>query len=138
MSLQLNGYSIESALLCEQIRQEIQNKVSIVGVFSSNIVVGQFPSTFPITIYLEIDAEVAGEIELNVKLISPGSNRVEVKIMGEIALPGRSYIPMPAMPLVCDEPGPVTVEVSDGGEVWHTLIAREIQLGDIDGKTAVN
>lgn len=134
MSIELNGYSIDSYILCEQIRQEIRNKVSIIGVFSADIVVSEFPSTFPVTIYLEIDAQTAGKIELNVRLISPGPNIVEMKVVGELASPGRSYVPLPPMPLVCAEAGSVTVEVSDGGELWHVLMARKVQAGDVDAQ----
>jgi len=132
MNLRLNGYSIVSMILCEQVRQEIRNKVSIIGVYSSNIIVGQFPSTFPLTIYLEIDVQVIGAMELNIRLVSPGPNMVEMKVVGDITMAGLSHVPIPTMALVCSEAGPVTVEVNDGGGVWHVLTTRKIDLGDID------
>lgn len=132
MSQQLNGYSIETSILCEQIREEIRNKVSIIGVYSSNIVVGQFPSTFPISLYLELDAQRVGKIELHIRFVTPGPNTVGMKIDGELSTTGRSFIPMPTMPLICAEAGSVVIEVSDDGNVWHKLMTREIQLGDVD------
>ncbi|WP_175551258.1 DUF6941 family protein [Sphingobium sp. YR657] len=121
---------IVAAILCEMTRPELNNKVSIIGAYSGDVVVQSFPATFPLSSYFEVSEVDAGAHQLNIKMEAPGF-RSEVSAELEVFGGGIAALPMPMMMLAVSEPGDLTIQIKfDDGE-WHTALARKILQGPV-------
>ena len=63
--------SFRTVVVCDDIRDEIGNKKSLMGVFSGDIIVAEFPAYIQIAIYLEVlvsEDDKPTDIELSMKI----------------------------------------------------------------------
>ncbi len=76
---------IRNVILCEDIRDEIGNKKSLMGVMAGDILVGEFPATLSVASYLEYvpDSEDGSEFSAEFRLLKGDS----LLISGEIRAP---------------------------------------------------
>jgi hypothetical protein len=121
-------FKITSAIICEQCRQELSNKWSLLGVFSGDILIKEFPSTFPISAFLMFDGLPLPTGNLTIRLSYPGG-QVEfagdyegADAMGSIALPTGS--------LTVDEAGDLIVEAKLNDGPWMEATRRRVKIGE--------
>ncbi len=77
---------IETVLVCDDIREEITHKLILIGVYSGNFVVPEFPSNFFLAFYFTMTANDPGEFELNLRLSLP-KTRPEMYMRVKFAVP---------------------------------------------------
>jgi hypothetical protein len=79
-----------NVVLCDDVRDEIGNKKSLMGVFSGDIIVQELPATIPIAIYLEfVPVDPTKSFELSIKL-SVDSDEIAKANIPVVLNPGSS------------------------------------------------
>lgn len=119
-----------NAILCEDVREEIRNKKSLMGVFTGDVVVSEFPARIRMAIYLEY-APIKGE----------GQHIIEIVLMrdeDEIARATASVdddskprsIILPQGILLLEQGGDLVVR-ANVGEVSTEVLRKSVQLGEV-------
>ncbi len=71
--------SIKS-ILCDDVRRETGNKISLMGIYSKNFVVNEIPAFFPsIHLFIMFESMKVKFKEVNIKLISPKADPIVMK-----------------------------------------------------------
>ena len=74
------------SILCDDVRQEVGNKLSFIGVYSKELHIPKTPFTFPkLCIYLFYE-KVKGGISFNTKLIDPSGKKIGKEIDVDIPI----------------------------------------------------
>ena len=73
----------KNLIICDDIRAEVGNKVSLMGVYAKDIFVPKFPYTFPkLCFFVNYDYVKSGDT-FSVELLNPSGKRVSNAIKGE-------------------------------------------------------
>ncbi|WP_257554165.1 hypothetical protein [Sphingobium sp. CFD-2] len=128
--IKVGNFSVNSVVLCELIRPEANNKLSILGVYSSDIVVSQFPVQLGLSAYVEFTPSKIGPCEVEFRFSAPGGNS-ELKSEVEVLALGQSAMPLPTVPLVVTETGPAKVEMRVNGSDWTTILEKRVIAGTV-------
>ncbi|GAB4267843.1 MAG: hypothetical protein Kow0029_02660 [Candidatus Rifleibacteriota bacterium] len=116
----MSDLKYKCVLICEDIRQEVGGRVSLMGVLGSKLLVQQFPLTFPkLCLFIEW-GEIKGKINVTLNIIPP--NGVEIPsvkpsapIQGQPGLVARSMIVLNNFTF--PEPGTYVFEFLADGKV---------------------
>lgn len=118
---------ITSAILCDQVRVENNNKFIIIGVYSGEVVVSALPALLHLSAYFEILGLSIGEHEFILEMQGPTGESVGIQgglIVSE-DLPAAIFTP--PMPVPCPSAGEVVVNVTVSGESFDGVIRRRIK-----------
>ena len=123
-------------LFCEDIRQEVGGRVSLMGVLGSKLLVQQFPLPFPkLCLFIEW-GELVGKVNVSLKIIPPAGVELpavspSAPIQGQAGVVARSMIVLNnfAFP----QPGTYSFEFSADGNVVGT---EEFVIEKYEGPTA--
>jgi hypothetical protein len=128
----LEAISIRSRILCQDIRQEKTNKLILIGVYPSEIIFSTFPANAFIAFYIEADVlkDVSATLQARVRV----NDEVQVEMGIDLPLEaGKTLvIPSPPLHLKFEAPGAVSIDFSDDGEEWVTLLERSTLLGPVE------
>ena len=80
-----------TVLLCDDVRREINNKRSIMGNFSGDVLVSAFPAEIPLSFYIEYlptgeDVDIGLEIQLGTKKSIRFNTKIEKVPRGQVAV----------------------------------------------------
>lgn len=121
-------------IICDDIRQEIGNKLSFIGVYQDNIFVPNLPFTFPKLCFSIHYSNVNGGASIDVLLKNPSGN--ELSKISEFALPdemkSKSKLMMTAAfsPLKIEEEGEYSLVAiySHGEKKYEERVKINISL----------
>lgn len=95
-------------LLCDDIRQEVGGKVSIIGLYDHHIVVPHVPYILPkICFYIRFSS-MYGSFKFNFSIISPDNNCKDIVLNNDIEVPQQakeSTFTVVASPFEVNQPG---------------------------------
>jgi len=121
---------LSPAVICEDIRQEINGKYILIGVFSADIRVVQFPIPVSFALWLPTIAEGTGSVNIEVRIVSPtGAFLAQAKANVEIGVAGRGAIPVPPAVVQIQEPGMLKFQVKVESGEWETVAEIEARQG---------
>jgi hypothetical protein len=122
-----------TAIACEYVSQTGYGKHTLVNVFGGDILVKQFPATFPIAFYAELVVPDDQLKELTVEVFI-GRKRL-AKIAAEIDVTqGRELVlPFPALPFTLKADSVVRLVVSAPGCARTTLLQKKVITGEFPG-----
>lgn len=110
-----DGLSVELALACEDVREEKGNKLSLMGVFSGDIIVAEMPAQIRIAFYFAVRGASVRKWDLRTRLmvgeIEAGSTvtRIEYDLPDTVA---NVIIPLGFIGM--EQPGDFAVRLSVG------------------------
>lgn len=123
---------IISALLCEDIRQELSGKFSLAGVFGSGMNVPSIPATFIVGLFAEVLFSETGEFEPEFRVVDAADSP---SITGKLKL---AVLNLESAPIIL---GPLPVTVSRAGDVkiqwrfagsdWQTMKAFKVSQAPV-------
>lgn len=73
---------LEYAIICDDIRQEINNKVSYIGIYGSDILVSKLPFSFPKLCFAVSYRNAKGEDSFSIELIGSSGKQLGKTIKG--------------------------------------------------------
>jgi len=115
-------------ILSDDIRQEVGNKNSIMGIYSDRMVFQELPALLPkliLTVFL-IDLKTAIMPDATVKLINPKMDPVVLQIpfSVETGSGNRAILSLGFAPFKAEAPGEARIEICFGGEKEPTIIHK--------------
>lgn len=126
----MSTLEIQTALLCEDIRQEKSNKFILIGVYAGEILVSALPTKIALCLYISaLYDSNEGDGLLWVRLRGPGQGSATMKI-GYKPAEDSKYLTLvtPVLEVALEEEGTLVIETSPDGESWSPMISREVSL----------
>jgi hypothetical protein len=123
-------FEIEQCIACEDIREELHKKHSLIGVYSGDtILMSQIPGNIAIACFIQIAIKETGKHDLTLRLSGPGDHEATLKarlVFDEA--PGHAVIATPRIDLTVDSEGIFKFDISADNENWVNLVTRKIAL----------
>jgi hypothetical protein len=83
----MNEFSINSVVVCDDIRKEITNKDILIGVYGGGLLVPQLPAAMPIAIWIELTPHTAGTLAIDIKIVLPGTpGEIRLQLIGNVSV----------------------------------------------------
>src|SRR4051812_4498183 len=119
---------IINVIVCEDVRQELNNQNTLIGVFAGDILVKEFPASMRIAVYAEYIIAKPAAHDMRFRISYQGEARHEIMDIRmrvpESARDGIAFA-FPPTNLMITEPGRLIVEVNYGGDQeWIELTAK--------------
>ena len=118
---------IGNALVCEDVRQELGGKHSLLGVYSGDIIVQEFKDFLKIAVYIELFPIETGQIELEATFSYDGNDILKAKVeydFKDIRNPG--LITSPSFPIPLTKAGAITVNAICRGQS-QVLLRKDVR-----------
>lgn len=118
-----------AAVLCEFCRPELNNKYTLIGVFSGDIQVENFPAAFPVSAYVELSGVPVGHHRLSIEM---GVSGTEFRFDADMEAAGPlGAFPFPQAMVNVAGPGPIFIRLKfDDGE-WIEALSRNLIQGPV-------
>jgi hypothetical protein len=114
---------IHAILICEDVRHEVNNKHSLIGVFSGDIQVSKFPANINVAAFASVNLRTTKTRRLLIEVKYDG--QTHLKMEGEISATktlGTIGLPTPQLRLGAAKAGELEIIVSVGDS---TLVAKK-------------
>ena len=119
----------EYAIICDDIRQEISNKLSFIGIYGKDIFVSKIPFTFPKLCFAILYKDIKAEDSFSVELIEPSGKPIGETINGSVPkeIKGNIYFNMFAIfsPLTIRQEGSHKLVITFNND---TKMKREVEF----------
>lgn len=119
---------VELAVLCEDVREEVGRKVSLMGVFSGNVVVQSFPAKVRAAFYFVLMSKVVGVQKIDVRLLV--EDKAEPSMNGKTEInfeqanrTGNIIVPLGI--LTFEKQGRFKVQMRANGGEWVDVLNKE-------------
>jgi hypothetical protein len=125
-----NKFEIRSRILCEEVRQEKNNKYILLGVFSGDIFVESLPADVPLALYF--DGKVASKEmgDFYIRLSGPGEGKAIMSVKYKPSDEATNVaIVTPRVEVNLEKEGILKVETSDDQEHWTLQLERTVKIG---------
>ena len=128
---------IDYGIVCDDIRQENNGKLFIIGVYSGDILLRDFPNTLNLAMLLhgQATADCSIAIEVRYRAEFAEEEPYEVKAQGEMQINNTEitnefYAPLPRVPIQCRGPGKLLIAYRIDGKRWKPLLKKIIRSLD--------
>lgn len=122
---------VTSAILCDQVRLENNNKFFIIGVYSGEIVVAAFPTVLQLSAYFEISGLPVGEHPFGLQLEGPAGEAVVIEGGLLVSADHPAAVYTPPMPVPCPSTGEVVISINVAGNRFPEVIRKRVTQGDV-------
>jgi hypothetical protein len=85
--VQIKAPKHEFTLLCDDIRQEMGGKTSLMGLYDHHIVVPQIPFTLPKVCFYTRFSRMDGTFKFSFSIVSPGGERKDIIRDSDVQIP---------------------------------------------------
>ena len=129
--IEVGKFSIRNCLLCDDIRQEKNNKLIILGVFSGDILIPKVPANISLAFFIDGFADVLGETSIWFKLSGPGEGHVIIEVSLDVTMAGQQIalsLPRADVTLECE--GVLRFDASSDQKDWVNLMEKKVILSD--------
>jgi hypothetical protein len=107
------------SIMCDEVRVENNGKLMILGIYTPDMAVSQFPIVVPVlTFVFWIEGTIPGNFQFNARLVHLESGSEVAQAMGGFGLvkPGIGIAPIRLQGLTFMHPGPYTFSIRINGE----------------------
>jgi hypothetical protein len=120
---------LQVAIVCEDVRKELGNKRSLIGVFSGDVVVGEFPATLSLAAYFEYITDVAGMFDIEFVVYFGDRQVAKFEAGLSVVEPDQpSVMDLPRMNLTVLGPGDIRIEMGTKPNAPETIITKRVML----------
>jgi hypothetical protein len=120
---------IMNVILCEDIRQEKNNKFILIGVYLQEIIAAKFPVVVGLTLWIQYASNVPGTVDTKFRVTFNGQKLVDGDIQIQTLDKKSGAFAIPKMPIRLNEPGELLFEMNFG-KSWKTLKRMAVSLRD--------
>lgn len=114
-------------LMCDDVRREITGKDILIGVYSSNIIILNFPSALNIALWMQFHADEAGSTLVEIRVVDQ-ENR-QILHMGanfEIQNAGSGSFFTPPTAVLIEAPGSISLQARQADGEWTNLASLPV------------
>jgi hypothetical protein len=121
---------VVTVIICDDIRKEVTQKETLVGVFTGDIVLLSFPNWFAASIWIEMFPKEAGRHEIDFRISLRGKEPLVVKLVADVMEVGPMSAALPGLQIFAEEPGEFIVEMKEGDD-WYLLKKKKVIQGEV-------
>src|SRR6185436_1737323 len=124
-------FDIETAVLCDDIRQERNGKYLLIGVYGGNLVVQSFPTDVVLSLWMLAHPKTTGRTQVRVRVVGPQeSTLVEGGLEFNLKDTTKAAIlALPGMPLQVQTEGKLRFEMTARGQKeWTPIKTITVEL----------
>jgi hypothetical protein len=123
-----DNLAINFTIYCEDVRPELNGKWSILGVFSAELLVAEFPANLKLAFYFEAQVAAGYKTKLHTR-IRLDDTQVAI-VSGDLKSDrsGITAIPIPAMILPFPKAGFISIDFSTDEINWTEVASKEMRL----------
>lgn len=123
-------FTIKNVIVCEDIREELRGKHSLIGVYSGDeIQISQIPGNIAISCFIEVKVNISGAYDMNLRLRGPGKHSALLKARLNFHEVGKlAVIPTPRLDIRVDREGIFKIDIGSTELGWTNIVKREIVL----------
>jgi hypothetical protein len=116
-------FKVTAVVLCDDIRQEQNNKFILIGVYNGTIVVQDYPTETPVSWWIQVQPEKPGKFKINLRLTKEDSSTL---LKGELGIElnsiGWSALAIPKVVLHLQNDGKLKLQLKlEEDEEWETI-----------------
>jgi hypothetical protein len=119
------------SILCEEVRAELDNKNTLVGVFSGNIAVQHFPAQIRLAVYSDVEAFASGQHKFKATVSFDGKDIIQGEGIFELPVLGLGALVMPSFIIPVANAGRLTINIAFDEMEPVEIVSREIAVGTI-------
>jgi hypothetical protein len=129
---------IGAVIFCDDVRREQNGKDILIGVYSGDILIANFPFTLVLALWVEYLPTALGEQEANFRISYDHKKIADLRVKVDVLERGPMGIPMTGLPLAGEKEGTLQLEFSSDGQKWRLIKERRIRTspGVIPGSFA--
>lgn len=122
-----NGITVEKVVVCEDVRFEMGNKHTLLGVLAGDVELAQFPAVFKIAAYADLVTEHANDETLETRWVFADSAQAGAINQFTSHPPNHVAVIMPTAMLMASGPGILQLEFRLKDQDWVVVEARKVQ-----------
>lgn len=131
----MEGFSVETALICDEARIEANGKYFLIGVYTGDVVVASTPVDLLLTGFLILNAPTAFTTELNIRAAINGTKVSQLQGTISAETGGAIPIQIPAAIRDLKEQSVFSIMIQIDNGDWHTVVSRLIVIQDEPGSS---
>lgn len=123
-------YKVINALVCEDARKDLNHKDILVGVYSGNITVKNFPAAMSIVVWMNLSVEGLGTKAIAVRIVGPHKKTL---LAGELSIEKRERnqadtisVSTPHALFNIEGPGTLRFQIKTPSGRWKDIVTKEI------------
>ncbi len=116
-----------AALVCDDVRKEINNKDILIGVYTGDMVLPHVPIVVPLCFWIEVKPRKIGNYDFSLAVESPGG-KGELDATMEVEDLGPAMIVTPKVPVRVEKEGELRVSVKLANARPKVLIRKTISV----------
>ena len=129
--MKVGNLRIRNALLCDDIRSEINNKHTLVGVYEGDIVVPAFPCSIPAALYIEGEVKKPGDTQIVLRMSGPGNDETVFNAKFSTTTKNDAVsVPIRLPAVRMGQAGTFRFEANADNEKWVTLVEKKVGQSD--------
>jgi hypothetical protein len=126
-------FSIEAAVLCDEVRQEVNGKYILIGTYNGIVVVADFPAQLQVSWWIQIFPKETGKFDLDIQLIKDGKDTIIKADLGyEVHAKDWAAMVLPKIPVPIHGPGKMQLQMKLKSEAkWSIVQTFEVRKGSV-------
>ncbi len=131
--------NVGSVILCSDIIKDINNRLSFIGCYTHDIVIGQVPSSIRLALYVEVYRSARTPKSLDLRLTFEGEEAINVtaEIPGTPQA-GLALLMLPGLDAHFGGPGTFRGEIRINTNKWELLFEKKIIVGPVEELASVS
>ncbi|CCM74365.1 DUF6941 family protein [Rhizobium mesoamericanum] len=129
---------VHNLTVCDQVRQEVNGKFILIGVYTNGIVLTQMPGQFVLGVWLLLESDRLGHINFKFRARMAGQDEDLMFIEGQVEVVElENWTPMGfGSPVLIGQSGDLTLEAMFGEErEWTVLRTLRVTKGQVSVQT---
>lgn len=117
-------FQIVSAVICDDIRREVNQKDILIGVYGADIIVSNLPFQIGLAFWMEFTTKKTDSVDVFVKIEAPNHQKsFEFSVNIEINEKQDSYvISIPPIQILVENPGKIRLLVKSKKELKYDIV----------------
>jgi len=126
------GSGFRNVLLCDDVRKEIGNKRTIVGVFSGDIIVSSVPAVVPLAAYIEFMPTSLDDNEIEFRFLVGNKPIATLKAtLNDLQMGVVAVLELPKIVIHATQPTEVSIDAQIKNRPVQRLMTKKILVGPI-------
>jgi uncharacterized protein (UPF0218 family) len=128
-----HGLSVELAIACEDVREERGNKISVMGMFTDQVAVAEFPADIRVAFFFTVRSPEIQNVPLKVRVTVDGEEAglaVVHLVYTTAAKLANVILPMGAIRLQDEGHFAISMRVEDSEE-WVEVLRKTVTRGPV-------
>ncbi|MGB3583235.1 MAG: hypothetical protein WBA40_19295 [Roseiarcus sp.] len=123
--------TVSAVIICDDIRQEMNGKQILIGVYGNAIIVPSMPFSIPLSVWMEYNPTKTGPDAVYVKLSYTTGFSVSVKADLQVNEIGPMGLGIPPIMVSGASDGTLTIELSGDGREWREIKRKDVRRGQV-------